>query len=70
MYWISPCTGTTSSSGGGGGTDLSLLIFAANDEDALSKGVVLGGFYKVNSTTTTGLPAGTIKQCIGTDTDV
>lgn len=68
MYWISPCTGTTTSSGGG--TDLSLLIFAANDEDALSKGVVLGGFYKVNSTTTTGLPAGTIKQCIGSDTDV
>jgi len=42
------CCGSSSSGGGGDGTDLTTLIFAANDGDALARGVAIGGFYKAS----------------------
>lgn len=42
------CHSSSSGGGDGTGTDLSALTFAANDADALARGVPLNGFYKAS----------------------
>lgn len=48
MIWTSGFCCATTSNTGGSGTDLSTLIFAANDLDATLRGVAVGGFYKAS----------------------
>lgn len=80
MIWTSGFCCSTTSNNNGGGTDLAALPYAANDADALARGVPLNGFYKASGPVsaaasaaaggtlepnTLGLKEGTVTQNMG-----